>query len=195
MSKRPRQSRHRIPDCALTPKSEPIDDHYQAEIDASIEHLERRYRKAQKALEAAEAKAERSRQHAERLAQQQVEADRIAVHRAAEEQRANEYVARIKDAAKNARIASAKAELDRQHQAAIIRRNLATAQRKADAKQRLEREQLIRSARNRVVAMEAEVHERRREFREIERLMMPGNYAGRNHRGTGTARHNSGRSA
>jgi hypothetical protein len=61
MSKKPKRSRHRIPACALQPKSDPVDERYQAEIDASITKLEARYRKAEKALAAAERRAEAAR--------------------------------------------------------------------------------------------------------------------------------------
>lgn len=61
MSKKPKKSRHRIPPEALVIRSDPIDERYQAEIDVSITRLERRYRRAQKALEAAERRAERAR--------------------------------------------------------------------------------------------------------------------------------------
>ena len=61
MSKKPRRSRHRIPACALVPRSDPIDERYQAEIDASMARLQQRYRKAQKALAAAERRAEQAR--------------------------------------------------------------------------------------------------------------------------------------
>jgi hypothetical protein len=60
MAKKPHKSRHRIPTCALEPRSDPIDERYQAEIDASMAHLERRYRRGQKALEAAERRAQRA---------------------------------------------------------------------------------------------------------------------------------------
>lgn len=58
MSKKPKRSRHRIPDCALELRADPIDERYQWEIDQSVAHLERRYQKAQKALEAAERRVE-----------------------------------------------------------------------------------------------------------------------------------------
>jgi chromosome segregation ATPase len=58
MSKKPARSRHRIPTLAVRP-SDPVDDRYQAEIDASVGRLTRRYEAAQKRLQAAEAKAER----------------------------------------------------------------------------------------------------------------------------------------
>lgn len=193
MSKKPNRSRHRIPTCALAVESDPVDERYQAEIDASVDHLQRRLLKAEKALEAAEAKADRSRQHADRLAQQRAEAERIALHREEEERRANVYVARIKDAAKNARVASAQAELERQHRVAVDRRNAETTRRKAAAEERLEREQLIRAHRPKLAALESEVAERRRELREIQQLMMPGNYVGRAHRGRGTAQHHAGK--
>jgi hypothetical protein len=68
MPKKPKHSRHRIPDCALQPKSDPIDDRYQAEIDASVGRLEARYRRAEKALAAAERRAETARAELEAAA-------------------------------------------------------------------------------------------------------------------------------
>ena len=66
MSKKPKQSRHRVPVLAVAEAV--IDDDYQTEIDQSQSRLEARDRKAEKALAAAEVKAERSRIHAENLA-------------------------------------------------------------------------------------------------------------------------------
>src|SRR6516165_4192256 len=60
MSKKPKRSRHRIPTCALQPRSDPISDRYWAEVWASTARLERQYRKAAKALEAAEQRAEKA---------------------------------------------------------------------------------------------------------------------------------------
>lgn len=176
MSKRPKRSRHRIPDCALQPKSEPITERYQAEIDASTARLEQRYRKAEKALAAAEAKAERVRQHIERLAAQQEQATRVAEHRAAEQQRALEYIDRIKAAAQHSRDTAARAELERRHRDAIARRNTATALRKAEAKAAREREQQIRLRRRDYDTLLLTVEDRRRELAEIERLMQIDGY-------------------
>lgn len=191
MSKKPRQSRHRVP--ALAMASETVTPEYQAEVNASMEKLERRYAKAKKALAAAEAKAERAREQAERLAAKQEESARVAANQAAEEARLSDYLERIKVAAKHARVAEARRDLDRQHREAVAQRNASTARRKAEAKAIREREQLIARSRNDFSRLESDVIDRRREVREIEHLMMPGNYAGRNHRGTGTAYHNSGR--
>lgn len=53
------KSRHRVP--TLTAMPEPvISERYQTEIDMSTQRLERRYRKAQRALEAAEKRAARA---------------------------------------------------------------------------------------------------------------------------------------
>jgi hypothetical protein len=192
MSKKPKRSRHRIPLCALEPRSEPVTPEYQAEVDASMDRLERRYRKAQKALEAAEARAERARVHAAELERKQQEQERVATNRAAEEQRANEYIERIKDAAKNARVAEARARLEAKHRSAVAQRDAATAQRKADGQERVQRAQAILAARTKFSSLEIEVAQRRRELHEIELLMMPGNYAGRDHRGRGAPKHTAG---
>lgn len=56
-----RHSRHRIPDCALELKPEPISDRYWREVWASTARLERQYRKAQQGLAAAERRAEKAR--------------------------------------------------------------------------------------------------------------------------------------
>lgn len=190
MSKKPKQSRHRVP--TLTVTSDEITPEYQAEVDASMDRLARRYAKAQKALEEAEAKAERARVQAEALAEKQVEAERVAQHRAEEEARLSEYIERIKLAAKDARVSEAREDLERKRREATERRNAATAQRKAELKAARVRREQIAHSRSTFSRLENEVAERRRELREIERLMMPGNYAGRNHRGTGQPHHNSG---
>lgn len=190
MSKKPKKSRHRIPTLSMT--SDPVDADYQAEVDASMERLRKRYERAEKALVAAEAKAERSREQAERLAAKQQEAERVLANRKAEEERLQQYIANIKLAAQNARVAAAREDLERKHQAAILRRNAQTELRRAEAKAIRQRELDIRSARAAHLRHGDEAYERRRELREIERLMMPGNYASSGHRGTRQARHNSG---
>lgn len=60
MSKKPTRSRHRVPTITEI-RSDPIDDRYQREVDHSVAKLEQRYRRAQKALDAAERRAERAR--------------------------------------------------------------------------------------------------------------------------------------
>lgn len=190
MSKKPKQSRHRVPTIAMT--SDEITDDYQAEVDASMERLRRRYDKAQKALLAAEAKAERARIHAEELAAKQAESERIAKHREAEECRLSDRIAQIKQAAQKSRVAAAKAQLEQQRLAAVVERNRQTELRKAEQKAIRDRNTQIALHRNRFRSLESDVHERRREVREIELLMMPGNYAGRSHRGGGPM-HNAGR--
>jgi hypothetical protein len=118
MSKKPNRSRHRIPLCAYAVRSDSVEDRYQAEVDSSTARLERRYRKAAKALEAAEHRADRARVLA---------------------------AANIKD----------------------------------------------RKARRRHVQLVELVEERRRELRQIELLMMPTPYNGRDSRRRG-ARHETG---
>lgn len=189
MSKKPRQSRHRIPRLEL--KSDPITPEYQAEVDRSVAKLEARYRKAQKALEVAEARAERARAQAEALARKQAEAEAVAANRLANEQRLGEFIARIKEAAKNARVAEARAALERQQAEAVAKRNAETARRREEAKAARERQALIAKSRAAITSLESEVAERRRELREIELLMMPGHYAGRDHR-KHTAQHTAG---
>lgn len=180
MSKKPKRSRHRVP--ALSVMSDPVDAEYQAEVDLSMAHLEKRYAKAQKALAAAELKAQRAQEHAANLRRKQEESAAIAANREAEEQRLGEYIEQIKKAAKDARIRKSREELAAKQREAVRRRDALAAQRKAEARQRLERERHIATTRTRFKALEAEVAERSREVREIERLMMPGNYAGRSHR-------------
>jgi membrane protein involved in colicin uptake len=179
-TKKPRQSRHRVP--PLTMVSDGVDDDYQAEVDASVARLEARYRKAEKALAAAEDKAERKRLVAEALAEKHRQAEAAAAHRAEEESRLTEYIERIKEAAKNSRVAEARAELERKHREAVERRNAQTAQRKTEAKAVRDFEKQIAAARASSVSLQGAVVERRRELREIELLMMPGNYSGRDHR-------------
>lgn len=190
MSKKPKQSRHRVPTITMT--SDEVTDDYQAEVDASMERLRRRYDKAQKALLAAEAKAERARIHAEELAAKQAESERIAQNRELEERRLSDRITQIKLAAQESRVAEGKARLEQQRQAAVAERNRQTELRKAEQKAIRDRNAQIALHRNRFRSLESDVHERRREVREIEMLMMPGNYAGRSHRGTGAV-HNSGR--
>ncbi|SHU20739.1 Uncharacterised protein [Mycobacteroides abscessus subsp. abscessus] len=181
MSKKPKRSRHRIPTLTIT--SDPITPEYQAEVDASMERLRRRYEKAQKALADAEARAERAAVHAENLARKQAEAERVAANRLAEEQRLTEYIERIKQAAKESRVAAARDELERQRDDAMRRRAEAITRRQVEAKQNREREVLLAQSRSNHASLTELSAERRRELREIELLMMPGNYAGRNHRG------------
>jgi hypothetical protein len=183
MSKKPKVSRHRVPALAMT--SDLVDADYQSEVDSSIDKLERRYQKAQKALEAAEAKAERARIHAQQLAEKQRDAELVAANRLANESQLSEYIDRIKIAAKESRVAEAREQLERKHRDAVARRNAETVKRKTEAKALREREHLIRQSKSTYAALERAVAERRREVREIELLMMPGNYAGRDHRKRG----------
>jgi hypothetical protein len=189
MSKKPKHSRHRVPVLAVMEAI--IDDGYQAEIDQSQSRLEARYRKAEKALAAAELKAERNRTQAESLARKQAESAVIAANRLANERRLTENIERIKQAARNSRVAEARAELERKHKDAVSKRNAETEARKLEAKQAREREELIRRSRLAVRTLEDEVFERRRELHEIKLLMMPGSYAGSNHRGR-SIRHTAG---
>src|SRR6516225_5204812 len=149
MSKKPKQSRHRIPACALGLKSDPIDERYQMEVDMSTHRLERAYAKAQKALAAAEARAERARQ-----AMLDAEARR-----------------RLREA-------DLLAEQARQQQ---------TAQ---HAREDLERVKEARRRSQEYDRLLLLVEDRRRELREIEKLMMPEGY-GRDSR-LRVARHESG---
>jgi hypothetical protein len=187
-----RASRHRVP--LLQMKSDPITPEYQAEVDQSMARLEARYLRAEKALAAAELKAERARIHAENLARKQAEADAVAANRLENERQLSTFIEQIREAAKNSRLTSARAKLERQHSEAVAKRNVETARRKAEAKATRERRELIAKSRNAIQTLESETAERRRELREIQRLMMPGNYAGRVHRGT-AARHTHGGAA
>lgn len=171
MSKKPKQSRHRVP--TLTFRSDPITPDYQDEIDRSISKLELRYKKAQKALEAAEARAERARLQAESLTEKQAKAQLVAANRLANERRLSEFIETIKQAAKRARVAESRAHLERQRLQVEARRNEETRRRREEAKQLRERARLISQARSSLSLREAEVDERRRELREIEKLMIP----------------------
>src|SRR6516225_3893379 len=154
MSKKPKQSRHRIPACALGLKSVPIDERYQMEVDMSTHRLERAYAKAQKALAAAEARAERARQ-----AMLDAEARR-----------------RLREA-------DLLAEQARQQQTAQhAREDLERARRQAVEEARRRSQEY-----DRLLLL---VEDRRRELREIEKLMMPEGY-GRDSR-LRVARHESG---
>lgn len=172
-------------------KCDPITPEYQAEIDLSIARLERQYRRAEAALQAAEKRAERRRSYLESLAAKQAEAQQIAERRASEEARLSEYIKLIKQAAQQSRVAAARAEQERKRAEVTFKRNAITALRKQEAKTALEREQELARGRIQLELLDADVLERRRELREIERLMMPGNYAGRSHRAV-TARHTHG---
>ncbi|QZT61292.1 hypothetical protein [Mycolicibacterium austroafricanum] len=165
---------------------------YQAEVDASMERLRRRYEKAEKAARDADLKAQRAAQHAENLARKQTQAEAVAANRLAEEKRLSEYIEQIRLAAKEARVTEARIKLERQRDEAIARRNAETARRKAEARAAREQARLVAKARERQAALEEISADRRRELREIELLMMPGNYAGGAHRGRLTAQHNSG---
>lgn len=184
MSKKPKRSRHRVPTTTVI-VSDYVEPEYQAEVDSSMERLERRFRKAQKALQVAEAKAERARVHAEHLAAQQAEAERVAANRIANEQQLSEHLERIKAAAKESRVAEARAALERKQRDVTARRNAESAKRREEARATRERQELIRRSRSTFASLEGEVAERRRELRSIELLMMPDNYAGREHRKRG----------
>jgi tRNA(Glu) U13 pseudouridine synthase TruD len=56
VSKKPARSRHRIPTLSVRP-SDPVDERYQAEVDASVSRLTRRYEAAHKRLEKAVVRA------------------------------------------------------------------------------------------------------------------------------------------
>lgn len=58
MSKKPKQSRHRVPVDYVRPP-EPVSERYQAEIDSSVSRLTRKYERAQKRLAATEARRDR----------------------------------------------------------------------------------------------------------------------------------------
>jgi membrane protein involved in colicin uptake len=190
MSKKPKQSRHRVPSSVLDAalKADEIDDRYQVEIDSSIAKLQRQYVKAQKAHAAAVARQERIRLQAEALAEKKAAQERIASHRADEEAKLTDRMAVIKEAAKNSRIAAIRAGQERQYAEFIARRNAQTEQRKAALKAARDHERQLIAARNALRTAEATTAERHRELKEIELLMMPGNYAGRSHRDT-SARH------
>lgn len=177
MSKKPKRSRHRIPDCAFELRSDPIDERYQAEIDASTRRLEQRYRKAEQALAKAEAKAERLRIQIDALAEKQREAARIAAHRAQEQQRVVEYIERIRVAAQQSRMDAARAELERKYRDAVARRNAQTAARKAEAKAARQHDQQLILRRREYDQLLLQVQDRRRELHEIELLMQADGYA------------------
>jgi len=186
---RHRKSRHRVP--ALDYKCDPISPEYQSEVDRSVSKLEARYRKAQKALQVAESRAERARCQADLLARKQVQADLVAANRLENEQRLGEYINRIKQAAKNARVAYARDALERQRIEATARRDAESSRRREAAREARDRQALIVKSRAKIADLETEAAERLRELNQIERLMMPGNYAGRSHRAA-TARHTHG---
>jgi hypothetical protein len=124
VSKKPKQSRHRVPTFVLENalQGESISERYQGEVDASVAKLERRYAKAQKALEAAERRAEKVRLAAE-----------VAATR------------------------GAKVKAEREHSRLLLL-----------------------------------VEDRRQELKEIEKLMMPATYMGRDRRRRVRARHETG---
>lgn len=184
MSKKPKQSRHRIPgfvlEQAMAP--EPVDDRYQAEVDASMARLQRQFEKAQKAHAAALVKQERLQAQTNALAEKKAAQEQIAARRASEELRLTEYMRRIKEAAKTSRVEQARAQHELNYQEFLERRNQQTAQRQAALKAAREHERELVIARNSLRAATENLAERHRELKEIERLMMPGNYAGRVHR-------------
>ena len=190
MSKKPKRSRHRVPTLAMA--SDEVTTEYQSEVDASMERLRKRYEKTQKALTQSEEKAERARLRQRALLEKQLQVALINAHRHAEEARLGEYIETIKEAAKRARVAAAQDDLERKRADAVQRRDALTELRRAEAKSMRQREVEIKKVKVSLDGYTNESQERRRELREIENLMMPGNYAGRNHRGTSQARHNSG---
>ncbi|MEN6535089.1 MAG: hypothetical protein ABFD89_15600 [Bryobacteraceae bacterium] len=191
MSKKPPRSRHRIPSFVLEQKSDPIDDRYEVEVEASTARLERRYRKLQKALANAEAKASRIAEETARLAAAKADAERIAAHRAEEESKLAQRINEIREAAKRARVDQQRREIERQRGEVARKRAALIELRKREAQQAREREIQIRRKAAESLTLAQTIEERRRELREIERLMMPDVYNNRDSRKRG-ARHETG---
>ncbi|MET8648500.1 hypothetical protein [Nocardia aurea] len=191
MSKKPVRSRHRIPSEALQLRTESISDRYQVEVDTATDRLEARYRKLQRALEKAEARATKLAEESERLAALKAEADRIAAHRLDEESKLAQRIADIREAAKRSRVESYRQDMERQRLEVVRARNAITEQRKKAAAANRAREVQIRTRRTEMDSLTKAIEERRRELREIERLMMPGHCNNRDSRKR-AARHETG---
>lgn len=190
MSKKPKKSRHRqFVQSRLI--ADEITPEYQAEIDRSMSNLTARYEREQKKL----AKAEQKRQRIERQqqdAQAKAEAAEAAVARQLdEERRLGERLETIRLAAQRARVESARREQQKRREEVESARRVSQLHRRSQ--QRLAKEERERLARSRIAltSVDRDIAEHRRELDEIRRLMMPGNYAGREHRGTKSIRHTS----
>ncbi|WP_157663001.1 hypothetical protein [Prescottella equi] len=190
MSKKPKQSRHRVPPEYVRP-ADPVDERYQAEIDRSVNRLTKQYEAAARHLAALERRAERARQTAEAQSTAKARAEEIATNRAEAERLLTQRIEEIKEAAKRARVDGARRELDRRRAEVETERRRATEERKAQLRQARERETRLRASRASLAGLELQIEERRRELREIERLMMPSHYGNRDSRSRG-ARHETG---
>lgn len=190
MPKKSKGSRHRIPFREL--KSDPITPEYQAEVDRSTAELELRYAKAQKALERAEEKRARIAAQQARADENRVRAEAVAANRAAEEALLTRRIEDMRAAAQRARVERARKELDAKRFDAERQRALRASERKAQVQKARDEKRRLAAARLALGDVESVIEDRRRELREIERLMMPGNHAGSSHRGSGSAIHQAG---
>lgn len=178
---RPKRSRHRVPVDQLM-KSATLTDEYAAEVNAATDALTRRWEKAQKRVAAAEARREKV---AARLA---VEANRGAERRERERLAEQAELDRLTERVEAARLI---------HDASL--EHLEAERHRAETRARLSREERHREARivaerqhDALAALQAEIDRAESEVLDIARLMMPGNYAGREHRGTkARAKHRS----
>lgn len=190
MSKKPKQSRHRVPPDYVRP-ADPIDERYQAEIDRSVSRLTKRYEAAERRLKQLEVKAERAEENAKNLAAAKAASEAVAANRIENERLLTERIATIKAAAKTARVEAARVRLQKQHDSVVVERNRISQQRKLEAKAARDREEQIRRSRISLAGLQESIEERRRELREIERLMMPSSYGNRDSRAR-SARHETG---
>lgn len=133
MSKKPKQSRHRVPPDYVRP-ADPIDERYQAEIDRSVSRLTKRYEAAERRLKQLEVKAERAEENAKNLAAAKAASEAVAANRIENERLLTERIATIKAAAKTARVEAARVRLQKQHDSVVAERNRISQQRKLEAK-------------------------------------------------------------
>ena len=190
VSKKPKASRHRIPFREMT--SDPVTPEYQAEVDQSMADLERRYAKAEKALQRAEQKRQRIESREREAARARAEAEQVAENRAAEESLLAQRIGEIKEAAKRARVSEARRDLERQRDDFERRRAEFERQRKLQLRRAREEQERQAAASAQLRSITDVINDHHRELREIEKLMMPGNYAGGAHRGTRSIRHQAG---
>jgi len=179
MSKKPKQTRHRIPTEALELRSDPITERYQVEVDSSVNRLEKRWHSARKALEHAERKAEHKREKLEELeaAAARTHNYTIAGKNGRENGKENGKGVDTSDSGDIPDPHNSRHDLENRHRDTQAKCPAQTRGAKAQKVSRRQSDREVRETRAAYVTLQAIVGERRRELREIEALMLPDQYA------------------
>lgn len=174
MSKKKRQSRHRVPPNYVRP-SDSISDRYQTEVERDTIRLQKRFEAAQKRLATARAKAERV-----ALERAALEAQ-LKAHREQEETDTRSRFAKHVEAVKAIADAAAR-------QTELERREAAHHKRETTARLTRERHErdlaaALKAARQREADAQQRVGAEQLSVNDIAQLMQPGNTASAKHRG------------